>query len=96
MRKNYSGKFKAKVAVEVIKEQDTIAELASKYEIHRSMLTRWKKEALEGLPNLFSTAQKDRKKSHDTENLIEDLYKQIGQLTVENDWLKKKVERISS
>jgi len=53
MRKNYIGKFKAKVAVEVIKEQDTIAELASKYEIHRSMPTRWKKEALEGRHNLL-------------------------------------------
>ncbi len=95
MRKNYSGKFKAKVAVEVIREQDTIAELASKYEVHRSLLTRWKKEALEGLPALFSTARKDKKNSNDTQNLIEDLYKQIGQLTVENDWLKKKVERIS-
>ena len=71
MRKNYSGKFKAKVAIEVIKEQDTIAELASKYEVHRSILTRWKKEALEGLPNIFSTAQKDKKKSHDTQNLID-------------------------
>jgi len=68
MRKNYSGKFKAKVAVEVIKEQNTISEVASKYEVHRSMLTRWKKEALEGLPNLFSTAQKDRKESHNTHN----------------------------
>jgi len=96
MRKNYSGKFKAKVAIDVIKEQDTIAELSSKYEIHRSLLTRWKKEALEGLPTLFSTARKDRIKTQGTQNLIEDLYKQIGQLTVENDWLKKKVERISS
>ncbi len=44
MRKSYSGKFKAKVAIEVIREQDTIAELSSKYEVHRSMLTKWKKE----------------------------------------------------
>ncbi len=85
MRKNYSGKFKAKVAVEVIKKHGTIAELASKYEVHRSILTKWKKEALEGLPNIFATSQKDRKKSHDTQNMIEDLYKQIGQLTVKND-----------
>ncbi len=92
MRKNYSGKFKAKVAVEVIKEQDTIAELASKYEVHRSLLTRWKKEALEGLPTLFSTARKDKAKSEDTQNLIENLYKQIGQLSVENDWLKKRLK----
>ena len=48
MRKNYSGKFKAKVVVDVIREQDTVAELSSKYEIHRSLLTKWKREAIEG------------------------------------------------
>ncbi len=95
MRKNYSGKFKVKVAVEVIKEQNTIAELASKYEVHRSILTIWKREALEGLPNIFATAQKARKKSHDTQNLIEDLYKPIGQLTVEDDWLKNMRESVA-
>ncbi len=46
MRKNYTGKFKAKVAIQMIREQDTVAELSSKYEVHRSLLTRWKKEGL--------------------------------------------------
>ena len=58
MRKNYTGQFKAKVAVQMIREQDTVAELSSKYEVHRSLLTRWKNEALEGLPGVFSTAKK--------------------------------------
>ena len=44
MRKTYSGKFKAKVALDVIREQDTVAELSAKYEIHRSLLTKWKSE----------------------------------------------------
>ena len=87
MRKSYSGTFKAKVVVEVIRERETLAELSSKFQVHRGMLTRWKKEALEGLPQIFS---KKRKKSNKDSQLIETLYKHIGQLTVENKWLKKK------
>jgi len=94
MRKNYSGKFKTKVVVDVIKEQDTVAELSSKYEIHRSLLTKWKREAIEGLPGILSTTKK--KKENDDQKLIEVLYRKIGQLEVENDWLKKKVETIRS
>jgi transposase len=93
MRKSYSGNFKAKVAVEVIREQDTLAEISSKFEVHRALLTRWKKEALEGLPELFS--KKARKNDNNDKQLIDNLYKQIGQLKVENDWLKKKVETIN-
>jgi len=86
MRKNYSGKLKTKVVVDVMKEQETVAELSSKYEIHRSLLTRWKKEVKEGLPGILSTT---KKKENDNQKLIEVLYQKIGQLKVENDWLKK-------
>ncbi len=92
MRKSYSGKLKAKIAVEVIREQDTLAEISSKFEVHRALLTRWKKEALEGLPEIFS---KKSNKNNNDKQLTDDLYKQIGQLKVENDWLKKKVETIN-
>ena len=92
MRKRYPGNFKAKVAVVAIKSEDTIAELSSKFEIHRVQIMRWKKEALTALPDVFS-AGKDRKKQ-DQEKLIEELYKQIGQLKVENDWLKKNLRKI--
>ena len=93
MKKTYSGKFKAKVALDVIREQDTVAELSSKYEVHRSLLTKWKKETIEALPGILSTT---KKKNNDDKHLIEALYMKIGQLEVENDWLKKKVETISS
>lgn len=92
MRKSYSGKFKAKVTLDVLREQATIAELSSKYQIHRAQLTRWKKEAIEGLPGMFSTPKKDKNNEQQT---MEELYKQIGQLKVENDWLKKKIEAIN-
>ena len=95
MRKNYSNDFKAKVAIEMIREQDTVAEIASKYQAHRVLITRWKKEAVEGLPGIFSTPKQNKAKN-DEQQLIDELYKQVGQLKVENDWLKKKVDSISS
>jgi len=92
MRKSYSGKFKAKMAIDMIREQETVAELSSKYEVHRSLLTKWKKEAIEGLPDILSAA---KKKKNDDKSLIEGLFMKIGQLEMENDWLKKKVEAIN-
>ena len=92
MRKRYPGSFKAKVAVAAIKSEDTIAELSSKFEVHRAQIMRWKKEALTALPDIFSV-EKDRRKQ-DQEKLIEKLYRQIGQLKVENDWLKKNLSKI--
>ena len=92
MRKTYPGNFKAKVAVAAIRAEDTIAELSSKFEIHRVQIMRGKKEALTALPDVFSTG-KDSKKQ-DQEKLIEGLYMQIGQLKVENDWLKKNFRNI--
>ena len=92
MRKSYSGNLKAKMAIDMIREQETVAELSAKYQVHRAMLTKYKKEAIEGLPELLS---KTKKNKNDQQNLIEKLYMKIGQLEVENDWLKKKVEAIS-
>ena len=55
MRKRYPGNFKVKVAVAAIKSEDTIAELSSKFEVHRAQIMRWKKETLTALPDVFST-----------------------------------------
>lgn len=92
MRKRYPSKFKAKVAVEAMKENQTMAELSAKFGVHRVQIQRWKNEALAQLPELFTG--KKSKEEKDDKTLIEELYKQIGQLKVENDWLKKKVEII--
>ncbi len=86
MRKSYNGKIKAKIAIDMIREQETLAELSSKYQVHRSLLTKWKKQAIEGLPELLSTTKKNK---NDDQNLIAGLYMKIGQLEVENDYLKK-------
>lgn len=88
MKKSYPANFKAKVALAAIKEDKTMAELSSEFEVHRVQIQRWKKEALEELPNFFSG--KKKKKGQDNAKLVDELYKQIGQLKVENDWLKKK------
>jgi putative transposase len=88
-RKRYSAEFKAKVALEAIKGQKTINELASKYGLHPNQITQWKRQALDALPQIFS----DRRLQGDKEReqLEAALYQQIGQLKFELDWLKKKV-----
>jgi transposase-like protein len=88
-RKRYSMGFKAKVAVEAIKGQKTGNEIAAKHGVHPNQITQWKKEAMEGLPDLFSTR---RKKAREEEAVLRDrLYQEIGRLQVELEWLKKKV-----
>lgn len=89
MRKRYSPKFKGKVAIEAIKGEKTIAEISSKSEVHRDQIQKWKNIAIDGVDSLFSRETGNRKQNN--EKLIDELYKQIGQLKVENDWLKKKL-----
>jgi transposase len=89
-RKKYSSDFKAKVALAAIKGEHTIAELASQFELHPVQISQWKKALLEGIPSLFAGKQvKEEKKEAD---LIDTLYRQIGQLTVERDFLSRKYE----
>ena len=87
-RRKHNAEFKAKVALEAIKEQRTINEIASEYGVHPSQISKWKKEAFEGLSGVFSGTIV--RKSEQDEALKEKLYSQIGQLKVEVDWLKKK------
>ena len=88
MRKSFSPEFMAKVALAAIKGDMTTAELSSKYEVHRSQINNWRKRALEELREIFRG--KRDKSIKDNERVIDELYRQIGQLKVENDWLKKK------
>jgi transposase-like protein len=88
MRKRYNAEFKAKVAIEAVSEQRTLAELAGEYSIHPSQIVKWKKELLERAREVFS---KETSKDAKTAEMREaELYRQIGQLKVEVDWLKKK------
>jgi len=87
-RNVYSGKFKSKVALAAIENRKTVAELASDYQIHPNQVSSWKSQLIKGSEDIFS--DKRKKESMDTSQLIEELYRQIGQLKVELDWLKKK------
>jgi putative transposase len=86
-RKQYRASFKAKVALEALKGQDTIHEIASRYGLHPNLITNWKKLALAQLSESFSD-QRSRA-AYDEQALKAQFYQQIGQLKVELDWLKK-------
>lgn len=87
-RKTYSAELKAKIALEAIKGQRTINEIATHYEVHPNQVTQWKKQMLEGAAEIFS--DRHAHTARDEEALRAQLYQQIGQLKVEVDWLKKK------
>ena len=89
IRKQFSKEFKAKVAIEAVKGLKTTAELSSEFGVHPTQIAQWKNELRDGLPELFKGKKSAEEKGKD--QLIDELYKQIGQLQVENDWLKKKL-----
>lgn len=94
MRKVHPPALKTKVAIDAIKEIKTMAELSSDYGVHTTQIKRWKQIALYSLGNCFSEVQRIRDQNQ--EELIQNLYQQIGQLKVELDWLKKKLGIIES
>ena len=86
IRKNYDSNFKARVVLEAIKNQRTVAEIASEYGVHANQITKWKRQVLDELPSIFS--DKHERIQKDSETIQAELYRQIGQLKVEMDWLK--------
>lgn len=89
IRKVHPPALKAKVALEAIKGEKTVAELSSIYGVHSTQIKQWKQIAMENIEGMFSDKRKQREKEGD--ELIEQLYQQIGKLKVEADWLKKKI-----
>ena len=88
-RKSFTTEFKVRIALEAIKGQRTVNEIASQYGVHPNQVTQWKRQAIESLAEVFST--KRERVAEDEEALKAQLYQQIGQLKVELDWMKKKV-----
>jgi transposase len=88
-RRKFTAEFKAKVILEALKERSTIEELARKYELHPTQINNWKREAVANMAAVFSADKTEG--SADKEQQTEKLYAQIGQLKVENDFLKKKL-----
>lgn len=89
LRRIHPPAFKARVALEALKETKTIAQLSSLFSVHPTQIAKWKSKALKGLENLFSDHTVKLKERDD--ELIHSLYQEVGQLKVENDWLKKKI-----
>ena len=90
MKKTYTAEFKAKVVLEMLREEMTIGQMSSKYEIHATQLHRWKKSVLEGLPELLTDSRKRDILIKEHEEEVKELYAQIGELTSKLNWLKKK------
>jgi len=93
MRKRYDKEFKAKVAVEALKGDKTLQELAIAYSVHPNMIALWKRQLLENASTLFEKEGKD-KASEEAERQKDELFKQIGHLQVENEFLKKKYKQL--
>ena len=91
-RRELSAAFKAKVALEAIKGHKTINEIASEFDVHPNQVSTWKKKLLENSVDAFT--RKNERREDDFEKEREKLYSQIGQLKVENDFLKKISERL--
>jgi len=92
-RRTHDAAFKAKVALEAVKGEKTIAQLAAGYGVHPNQIGQWKKRLLQDLPLLFS--EKRREEEKDRDELEAELYRQIGQLKVELEWVKKKSQLLS-
>lgn len=90
-RRHFSPELKKKIAIEAIREQRTINEIANAYEVHPAQVRKWKKELLDGASSIFQDPKKreiDVKRQEQQEAVLQ---QKVGQLTIENDWLKKKL-----
>ncbi len=89
-RRKFTGEFKAKVAIAAIKETHTLAELSRQFGVHVNIIGKWKQEFLQNSSSVF---KKGSKKSEDSED-VEKMYAKIGRLEIENDFLKKTLNRL--
>ena len=88
MRKRYEAAFKARVAMAALKDDKTLSELASEYGVHGNLISQWKRRLLANVTRVFEEREDESQQDH--EAVVEELHRQIGQLHVELDWLKKK------
>ena len=91
-RRAFSSEFKAKVALEAIRGDKTINEIAAEFGVHPNQISKWKARLLESLPEVFANESDGVKKQAATNKERDELFRQIGQLKVEIDWLKKKTD----
>jgi len=90
MRKRYTTAFKVKVVLELLKEEKTVNQLAAEHGVHPTQVRDWKKQVLDGLPQLFEQSPEAARQAAAQEREREELFAQIGRLTTQLTWLKKK------
>ncbi len=90
-RRKHSEKEKTRIVLEVLKGDLTLNEIASKYEVHSNQITKWKKTVIEGLPELLKDKRKKDVKLKDIEKERDEYLNKIGELTMDINWLKKKL-----
>ncbi len=94
MRKKHGTEFKAKVALEAIRGEQTIQEIAQKYEVHPNQVTQWKRQLLDNATSAFEKSGKKSQADKEIEMKEDQLFSQIGRLKIENDFLKKKYRQL--
>jgi transposase-like protein len=92
-RRHYSKELKAKIALEAVKDYSSINEISKEYKVHPNQISQWKKQLLENLPKIFDNPRGP--KTGESNELVDQLYRQVGKLQVELEWLKKKYELFS-
>jgi transposase len=90
MRNQYSAAFKAQIVLEALKEIKTVAQIASEHQLHPNLVTKWKQEAVAELPVVFERKNTQAHVQEAQEQKVAQLYEQIGRLTTQVNWLKKK------
>jgi transposase len=92
MRKQYTAAFKTRVVQELLKEEKTLAQIAAEYEVHPTQLKNWRAVALEGMPGLFEKQDSTAELKRAHEQQLSELYAEIGKLSTQVNWLKKKLQ----
>jgi transposase len=90
MKRKFTSAFKAQVAIEALKERETLAELSARFEVHATMISKWKQDFLANSAQVFEKANQEAETTLDTDKL----YSKIGQLEMENDFLKKSLHKL--
>jgi len=90
-RRNFSSEFKAKVVLELLREEETLSQIAARHKIHHTVLQNWKRTVTDGLSGLFADPRRKSVEEIEKETTINDLYKQVGLLSMQLEWLKKKM-----
>lgn len=90
-RRRFTSEFKARIALEALRGDKTVHEIAAQHKVHPNQVSTWKRQAIDGLSEVFSNGADRERQDHDSE--VRDLHAKIGQLTVERDFLAKGLKR---